>query len=209
MKNLDSGRRVFFVLIQLIMSHAVLLSQAPTMPDGYIQDITDHQYHYKKELVAIIKDDTAYVSFYSIQPSYRLVARYQGTRNEPVFNMGTSSGKSKQAQKIGLVKFIIDSKEYELSAYQLLQLRANPEQQDLFFIPFTDATSGSETYMAGRYLDFKLTDIKDGSLLIDFNKAYNPYCAFVDGYNCPIPPPANQLNVAIRAGEKSYGKKWK
>jgi uncharacterized protein (DUF1684 family) len=177
---------------------------------SYTMELVKHQQHYKEELVSIIKTDTSFVSFYKVQARYRLKATYEPLRNQPVFNMGTSSGKTKQAQKIGLVKFTINKRAYQLSAYQLIALRTNPEQQDLFFIPFTDATSGEETYSAGRYLDFKLSDIQNGSsLVIDFNKAYNPYCAFVDGYNCPIPPPENQLTAAIKAGEKAYGKKWK
>jgi uncharacterized protein len=177
---------------------------------SYSVSIAGYQENYKKELASIIKNDTAFVAFFDVDPALRIETVYTPLRDQPVFNMGTSSGTTKQAQKIGKVKFVIDKKSYELSAYQLLALRTNPAQQDLFFIPFTDGTSGVETYSSGRYLDFKLGDIKNAkSLVVDFNKAYNPYCAFVDGYNCPIPPPENQLPVAIKAGEKSYGKKWK
>jgi len=81
------------------------------------------------------------------------------------------------------------------------------EYKDHLFIPFTDATSGEETYESGRYIDLEIKDITNENVLIDFNKAYNPYCAYVSGkYNCPIPPNENRLIVAIRAGEKSFGK---
>jgi uncharacterized protein (DUF1684 family) len=84
---------------------------------------------------------------------------------------------------------------------------AVPEYKDHLFLPFTDLTSGEETYTAGRYIDLSFEDIIDNKVVIDFNKAYNPYCAYVSGkYNCPIPPRENTLSVAILAGEKNYGK---
>jgi hypothetical protein len=216
--NVDNMKCSGLLLMFFMFSMTVFSQKKDQAPDPkevdvdseYVMELLKHQQHYKEELVPIIKDDTSFVSFYKVQNVYRLKATYQPLKNQPVFNMGTSSGKTKQAQKIGLVRFTINNRPLQLSAYQLIALRSNPEQQDLFFIPFTDATSGEETYAAGRYLDFKLSDIKNGSsLIIDFNKAYNPYCAFVDGYNCPIPPPENQLSAAIKAGEKAYGKKWK
>jgi uncharacterized protein (DUF1684 family) len=73
-------------------------------------------------------------------------------------------------------------------------------------VPFGDATSGFESYGGGRYLDFTISDIKNNFLPIDFNKAYNPYCAYTAGYSCPIPPKENLLNASISAGEKNYGK---
>lgn len=72
------------------------------------------------------------------------------------------------------------------------------------FIPFTDATTGNESYGAGRYLDLEPPAEGQETMMIDFNDAYNPYCAYTDHYNCPIPPAENQLTVAVEAGEKSY-----
>jgi uncharacterized protein (DUF1684 family) len=75
------------------------------------------------------------------------------------------------------------------------------------FLPFTDLTSGEESYAAGRYIDLSFSDVTGDKVVIDFNKSYNPYCAYVSGkYNCPIPPRENSLNIAILAGEKTYGK---
>jgi len=74
------------------------------------------------------------------------------------------------------------------------------------FIPFADVTSGDETYGTGRYIDISTKDIINNTVVIDFNKAYNPYCAYSNGYNCPIPPAENYLAVAIKAGERSFAK---
>lgn len=176
----------------------------------YQSRIRRHRAGYKRDLAEVIKEDTSYVSFYDTRDEYRITGTFKALRNQPVFNMATSSGKAKQAQKIGTITFKMNGSTHTLSAYQLIALRSDPKYQEHFFVPFTDQSNGDETYVAGRYLDFELSDLKKGSEIeIDFNKAYNPYCAFVEGYNCPIPPAENQLMVSINAGEKMYGKKRK
>jgi len=74
--------------------------------------------------------------------------------------------------------------------------------RETLFIPFKDATSGKETYGAARYLEIEETEV--GIFLVDFNKAYNPYCAYSEAYSCPFPPRENWLEVAIKAGEKKF-----
>jgi uncharacterized protein (DUF1684 family) len=107
----------------------------------------------------------------------------------------------------GKVHFKIEDSAITLSLYQSQDLMQMDKYRDHLFIPFTDGTSGVESYEGGRYFDLTINDIKDSTLVIDFNKAYNPYCAYVSNvYNCPIPPRENRLTVAIRAGEKVYGK---
>jgi uncharacterized protein (DUF1684 family) len=79
-----------------------------------------------------------------------------------------------------------------------------PQYKDYLYLPFKDFTNGESTYGGGRYLDFKMSDIQENqTIIIDFNKAYNPYCAYSDGYSCPIPPSENHLQVFIEAGEKN------
>jgi uncharacterized protein (DUF1684 family) len=80
------------------------------------------------------------------------------------------------------------------------------EYKNYLFIPFTDATNGTDTYEGGRYIDLSIPDIKDTNVIVDFNKAYNPYCCYTGGYDCPIPPKENALTVAINAGEMKYKK---
>ena len=72
------------------------------------------------------------------------------------------------------------------------------------FVPFTDATSGVETYGAGRYMDVEIPASGVESMILDFNRAYNPYCAYTHYYNCPIPPSENALSIEVKAGEKAY-----
>ena len=77
------------------------------------------------------------------------------------------------------------------------------EYKNYLFLPFTDETNYNQTFGGGRYLDFEITDIVGNKLILDFNKCYNPYCAYAGGFNCPIPPKENDLKVKIKAGEKS------
>lgn len=105
----------------------------------------------------------------------------------------TNTGDIRKFTRYGLVHFSVDGEEASLTVY------ADPNG---FFIPFVDGLAGKETYGAGRYLDPEVTD--DGKLILDFNLAYNPYCAYNDLYSCPLPPAENRLAVPIKAGEKNF-----
>ena len=78
--------------------------------------------------------------------------------------------------------------------------------RNYLFVPFTDATTGKQSYGSGRYLEFYKKDIENNTLQLDFNKAYNPYCAYATGYKCPIPPRENRLSISIKAGEMNFAK---
>ena len=81
-----------------------------------------------------------------------------------------------------------------------------PHYRDYLFIPFKDLTNGKESYGGGRYIDLRMRQLDKDKVILDFNKSYNPYCAFSEEYSCPIPPKENHLTIAIEAGEKNYGK---
>jgi len=101
---------------------------------------------------------------------------------------------------------LLKGETFTLEIYQSVKLRQQAQYQDLLFMPFKDATNKTQTYGGGRYLDFKIGDIQQGQLEIDFNKCYNPYCAYKDGYACPVPPAVNHLKTRIEAGEKKFAK---
>lgn len=165
------------------------------------------QLHYKQELYSIIKSDTSNVSFFPVEPGYRVTASVEKLNGEKFFAMATSSGITKQAIKYARLTFSLNGKEYVLYGYQLSQLLETEKYKNDFFIPFMDGASGTDSYMGGKYIDFSTTDITaDNKLVIDFNRSYNPYCAFKKGYNCPIPPKENILTVEIRAGEMDFHK---
>ena len=119
-----------------------------------------------------------------------------------------STGNIKKNYRIyGKLTFQLHDSSLQLCIYQSQSLMFNKDYADYLFIPFGDLTNGEETHATGRYLECHMGDIEQQRLILDFNKAYNPYCAYGSGYNCPIPPADNQLHVAIRAGEKNFGKK--
>ncbi len=128
---------------------------------------------------------------------------FEKSTDTSIITMKTS-GKTipqKDFIRYGKISFIIHDTALLLTLYQ-----SKSQLQNYLFIPFTDATTGDETYGSGRYIDILTTDIKNNTVEIDFNKAYNPYCAYSSGYNCPIPPKENNLPVAIKAGEKTFAK---
>jgi uncharacterized protein (DUF1684 family) len=168
-----------------------------------------YRQQYKNDLYEIIKGDTAHIAFYDFNPAMIVKAKVTLLKNEPVFKMTTSSGKTKDAQKYAVLEFLLNGKSFRIFAYQLLMLKNKTETADDLFVPFTDFTCGKTSYGGGRYLDFKLKDIVNNQLIIDFNKAYNPYCAFTTGYNCPIPPRENDIPVSMKAGEKYNADKFK
>jgi uncharacterized protein (DUF1684 family) len=118
----------------------------------------------------------------------------------------TSSGKIKYFEKRALIRFKRGNEEFRLTAYRNVKDRGNSESEASLFIPFTDRSNGDSTYEGGRYINASANDIKEGKLLVDFNRCYNPYCAYSSGFNCPVPPAENRLSIEIPVGEQSFAK---
>lgn len=148
-----------------------------------------------------------HIRFYKPKRKYQTQATFKRTSDAKPFDMATYSGKIKPYIKYGTLTFKIKGKEQTLAVYQSIRLREMEEYKDYLFIPFKDITNDEQTYGGGRYIDLKMSDIQNNEVVLDFNKCYNPWCAFSDGYNCPVPPFENHLGIPIKAGEKQYGKK--
>lgn len=148
------------------------------------------------------------LGFFPIDVKYRVVAKFKRTPQAKPFMVLTSSGIDREYVSYGLLYFRLEGQEFTLPIYQNTKYIVEPNHTygQSLFLPFTDYTSGVESYGAGRYIDVEISDIKDNKLIIDFNKAYNPYCAYTSGYSCPIPPEANDLKVRIEAGVLAYNK---
>lgn len=177
----------------------------------YKQDITQFRKHYKEEFLEddrspLTKDDTAFLRFYEVDSAYKFNASFRLTPGAEPFDIPTVSGKTKQYRQYGVISFSVNDTVVQLQVLQSLKLIKEPKYKYHLFIPFTDATTYTETYGGGRYLDILSTDINNNKVIIDFNKCYNPWCAYGYGYSCPIPPKENRLPVAIKAGEKNFGK---
>lgn len=137
------------------------------------------------------------LNYYPPDPAFRFTLPLQPAGQPEPLTFQTSTGDEQTYYRLGTVEFEVDGQPAKLAIYQ------SPHHDELF-LPFRDATSGSETYGAGRYLEPQL--VGGGKILVDFNQAYNPYCAYSESYSCPLPPVENWLKVPIRAGEKAYKK---
>ncbi|WP_449399430.1 DUF1684 domain-containing protein [Chryseobacterium wanjuense] len=137
--------------------------------------------------------------FFPFNSKYRVSAKFVRTENAEPFDLPTSSGKTKSYKEYGKAIFKIDEKSYTLTLYQSLDLIKQEKYKNYLFLPFRDATNEKETYGGGKYMD--LTIPKGNKIVLDFNKSYQPYCAYnAYDYNCPIVPEENKLPIEIRAG---------
>lgn len=137
------------------------------------------------------------LSYFDPDPSMRFELRLQRYANPEGLMLATSNGTRQLFNRVGYFDLTVDSRPVRLHAYQSAE-RDDPS----LFIPFRDATSGKESYGAARYLDLEVQHNDEYAL--DFNYAYNPYCAYSEDYVCPLPPQENWLAVPIGAGEKKY-----
>ena len=175
--------------------------------DVYKDSLNSYIARYVKQHEVVTGDDKQFFSFFTVNEKYKVTASFEETGNSKWFSMETSGAIKKTFRVYGILHFSINDTAVTLNIYQSQNLMNIAEYKNHLFLPFTDITSGEETYAAGRYIDLDISDIKNNKLVIDFNKAYNPYCAYVSRkYNCPIPPKENQLPVAILAGEKIFSK---
>lgn len=145
--------------------------------------------------------------FFPIDSTYRVRATFERVENAVPFQMETSTDRKPIYELYAVATFIFEGKEWHLNIYQSHRLRLMEKYKTYLFLPFKDLTNGKTTYGGGRYMDL---EIPEGDYIwIDFNKAYNPFCAYSYKYSCPIPPKENALDFAVEAGIKLKKKKKK
>jgi uncharacterized protein len=179
-------------------------SQEQTAKD--FQDNLNAEYA-KKETSPLTAEDLKIfkaLDFFKIDSKYIVEATFVRFKNEKEFGMKTSTSRLPKYLKYGELHFQIDGKNLKLNLYQDIDLSKQAGYEDYLFLPFTDMTCGNKSYIGGRYLDMKFP--KSNKVVIDFNKAYNPYCAYNHRYSCPIVPAENDLKIEILAGVKKFHK---
>jgi uncharacterized protein (DUF1684 family) len=194
-----SGITVWF----LTFSFALLAQDAQ-------REILDHrkkqeaEFKSKSKSPLLPKDRRKFkhLNYYPIDLKYRVNAQFVKTETPELFKMKTTTERLPEYRKYGEVHFEIEGEPFGLEVYQSPEIMKRPGYEDYLFIPFTDLTNGHETYEVGRYLELRIP--KDEKVILDFNQCYNPYCSYSPKFSCPIPPAANDLKIAIPAGEKKF-----
>lgn len=138
------------------------------------------------------------LDFFPADTTYQTWARLERSPEALPFEMPTTTDRMARERKYGTLYFELGGRPFSLEVYQSPDLLMQEGYEDYLFLPFTDSTNGSETYEGGRYIDLRIP--KADSLLLDFNRAYNPYCVYNPEYSCPIVPSVNHLDIPIRAG---------
>ncbi len=210
MSNLNRSAKLRCLLPGLLVVTALLFAcetERPASPgseDPLVQARRERDRFFKDSSQSPIpeRDRNQFhgLNYYPIDPGLRFhlkLVRYPAPER---VRLETNTGEIRDGLRYGYFEFRAEGEVCRLQAYRM-EDSADPGKPYLF-IPFRDATSGTETYGAGRYLD--LPENTSGTYDLDFNLAYNPSCAYGDGFSCPLPPKENRLTIAIRAGEKNY-----
>ncbi len=142
------------------------------------------------------------LNFFKPDSTLVIEAKFIRTPNAKPFLMATTTGRQSKEVVYGIIQFSIAGSPYELELYQNEDLKQEEGYEDYLFLPFKDLTNGEETYGGGRYIDLRIPE--SDVITVDFNKAYNPYCAYNPKYSCPIVPSVNTLRTKILAGVKAF-----
>jgi hypothetical protein len=177
---------------------------------AYIKEIKISRLEKDKEMISGIKSPIAEeekskfekLHYFKPKVSFRKEARFERYDQPTRLLMKTTTDRLPEYSLYGKITFSHKGKDYSLNVYQNIELVKKPGFEKHLFIPFNDKTNGKETYGGGRFLD--IYENGKETIIIDFNKAYNPYCAYNHKYSCPVPPEANNLKTSISAGEKKW-----
>ncbi len=194
-------------LATLFVTCFLFCSGIAAQEENYADSLLRFRENYIEEHEVIRDNDRSMLRFFPVDAKFCVPARLERIDEAPWFLMETSGTKKKIYRVYGILHFSVNDTARKLHIYQSKDLMTDTAYADYLFIPFTDRTSGEESYENGRYIDLRIPELEKGNFRLDFNKAYNPYCAYISNkYNCPVPPKENELDIAIRAGEMKYGK---
>ncbi len=180
-------------------------------------DAVQEIFEFQKELNEKFKDPEASplpdryrknfdgLDFFAPDTNYVVKAKFERTPEALPFLMPTTTGEKSEEVVYGIAHFDLNGKRHQLEIYQNKELMLQERYKTYLFLPFTDQTNGEETYTGGRYIDLSIPS--GNTIEIDFNRAYNPYCAYNKKYSCPIVPGVNALDTEVLAGVKAFKQK--
>ncbi|MCB0444880.1 MAG: DUF1684 domain-containing protein [Gelidibacter sp.] len=198
------------IVFTLLLSFVFLSSCAQDkIPEAGATDFQkEMNAEYKDASTSPLKDKDRAVfeglDFFAFDSAYVVKAKFSKLDNEQPFEMKTTTERLPVYVKYGKVSFELKGQRFELNVYQNQDLMKKEGYEDYLFLPFLDYTNGNESYGGGRYIDMRIP--KGDTVEIDFNKAYNPYCAYNEKYSCPLVPTENYLDTEVRAGVKVFKK---
>lgn len=195
------------IVVVIITSLVIIFYSYTDVDASYVEQITKERA--EKDDYMRTSDESPFkgkaasftgLKYFPVNPKYNIVADLTPIQQRKTLRLTTSDGKEEHYLEYAYADFKLDGKSQRLLILEIMEM--GPSRGKLF-LAFADETSARETYGAGRYLDvYKNTG--SNTITLDFNKAYNPYCAYVDDFSCPFPPKENLLTVPIHAGEKNY-----
>ncbi|NAY93431.1 DUF1684 domain-containing protein [Muricauda sp. JGD-17] len=194
--------------MRLVLLIGILLQMNTIIGQSYKDSVLEFQSHLNAEYQdseksPLEKSDVKKFKghdFFPIDENFKVKAEFKRVDKAVPFLMKTTTDRLPTYEIYGVATFELNNQKLKLNIYQSHSLRDTEEYKDYLFLPFTDLTNGDETYVGGRFIDLEIP--KEDFIIIDFNKAYNPYCAYSPKYSCPIPPKENDLPIHIYAGIK-------
>jgi len=198
-------KKIIFLLV-LVSTLGCAQDKQPLVGETEFQRELNAEY--KDATKSPLKDkdrkDFTGLDFFKFDSTYVVSAILKRSPDSDWFDMKTTTSRVSRERVFGLVSFKINNKRYQLNVYQGQDLIKKEGFEDYLFLPFIDNTNGDESYGGGRYIDLRIP-VGD-TIIIDFNKAYNPYCAYNEKYSCPIVPRVNYLPIEVKAGVRAFGK---
>ncbi|WP_072993997.1 DUF1684 domain-containing protein [Pseudozobellia thermophila] len=190
--------------------HDVVQKETLVVPTDALQGVLDFQRELNEEfknpetspLPDRYRKNFEGLDFFAPDTSYVVRAKLVRTPDALPFLMPTTTDRKSREVVYGIAHFTLNGEDWQLEIYRNEELAQQEEYRDYLFLPFTDETNGRETYTGGRYIDLSIP--QGDSITIDFNRAYNPYCAYNKKYSCPIVPSVNNLGTKVMAGVKAF-----
>lgn len=196
----------FLVVLLLITTLSCSDGKHPVLGDTEFQRELNSEYKDATSSPLKDKDRKRFkgLDFFKFDSTYIVRATLKRTPDTEWFDMKTTTSRVSPERIYGILNFELKGQAFTLNVYQGKETMTRDGLEDYLFLPFLDDTNGEESYGGGRYIDLRIPE--GDTIVIDFNKAYNPYCAYNDKYSCPIVPRVNYLAISVRAGVKAFEK---
>ncbi len=198
-------KNITFLIFITLISSCSFKKQLPTLETEWQRKMNaDFKDATKSPLTDRDRDTFIGLNFFKYDTTYVVSANLKLTPEAKTFNIKTTTNKLSEYVKYGIVSFKLKGKEYQLSVYQNIDLLEKKRFKNYLFLPFLDDTNGNTTYGGGRYIECKIPE--KNTIIINFNEAFNPYCAYNNTYSCPIVPRENYMPTKVEAGVKIFHK---